>query len=621
MSLPAHTAILIGILRRKLVAASGGGGGSAPFILFTDFSSGPTAGNVSNSGDENSKGCYLSVYGINFGSFASYGTSNLVTVGGVTVDNYRCLEAVVAPAMAALGVMRLTVQVGALSGLSNGTAYPVSVSVASVTPSNSTSGGNYLDIDGEALTFTPQPGPIYFVDFVNGSNGNAGTFAAPFKDLQTTAGTGGAFKKNTTQNGTDGIHPGAHVVARTGTYTNVGQNDRAVDLMRITGRPATGASDRGSICFTSYPGAAGANSPELCHIQLPTAKGGGFNGNDSTRAQEISTSFGGFTGWCQYMEFSNFKVTSNPTGPSDGGCMNAQSTARHWRLVNLELIWQSTVTGASHAKSGGVEGSLLNSRIYGLYIHDVNGDTGANENHGVYLDGNIDVSTDVIVAYCTIKNIGAGNGIQTYDGINGAGMDQLVIHHNWIETVNKNCLNIVDNTKGCKAYNNILLYPGENAIRLSTDSGTAANCFIFANNVIYMWDRIYTAATRFAFADESNLGTGAASGRFENNICMQPAAGHTTHYDWVYLNSGKVTVAKNRWYDAGGTLTSKPSEDSTGSYGNPNFTSAGTDFTLATGSACINAGNTPTGITRSFGFGLNTAPQGAAHDQGAFERA
>src|ERR1041385_8597603 len=141
----------------------GGGGGSAPIILFTDFVAGPT------SGGENNKGAYLSIYGFNLGNFADYGVTNHVTLGGVEVDNYRCLVPMAGAGSGGpgqgvyetWGAKCLTVQVGSLGGASAGSVLKIDLTVQGVHPSNPTDGsGNYKDyatkMDGSAssLTFT-----------------------------------------------------------------------------------------------------------------------------------------------------------------------------------------------------------------------------------------------------------------------------------------------------------------------------------------------------------------------------------------------------------------------------------------------------------------------------------
>jgi len=594
-----------------------GGGGGAPFILATDFTAGPV------SGGEDNKGCYLSIYGLNFGTFSDYGTTNFVTIGGVNVDNYRCLEDVKGSPFADIGIQRLTVQVGALTGLSAGTAYPVSVTVGGVDPSNATNSGNYVaPISGDDITFTPQPGSIIFVDPVSGNNANAGTFASPKKDLQSSNGLAGALYYNTTQNGTNGVHPGTHVYLRGGTYTATGLNGRWVDLFRITGTAPTGATDRGPICVTSYPGTAGSNSPEVAAWAGSGGAGGGFNGNDSTRAVETSTSFGGFTGWCQYIQISNLKVAVDATAGGDHGPFNTQCTGKWWRIVNCEGTWPSTATG-TQARSAGIEGSPQDGRFLLNYLHDIYGaGSEANTNHGVYMGGHSSGSGNVanrnVFAFNYIADITYGNGFSFFDGVNGSGMTGNIVAHNWIERVNKHGLNIADNCGPLKAFNNIIIDSGEDGIRLSTSTALGTNGICFTNNVVYGWQRVYSAAARYALTNESSY---SGSVRAENNIFMQHSGYASSSFDFVSLAGGTYNLVKNRWYDATSVRISKPAADSTGSYGNPSFTAAGTDFTLADGSACIDAGNTPTGITRDFGFELSTTPQGSSHDQGAYERA
>lgn len=595
------------------------GSSTAPFIYATDFTSGPT------SGGENSKGCYLTIYLYNAGNFSDYGTTNFVTIGGQAVDNYRCLESVRAVHMAALGLKRLTVQIGStgVQGLTAGTAYAVSVTVAGVSPSNATASGKYLTPSGKSITFTPQPGAILFVDTSSGNNANAGTIASPLQDLQTTAGSGGAFKINSSVNATDGIKPGTHVIVRGNTSSRNGLNSRCVDLFRVSGRAATGATDRGSICLTSYPGAAGANSPELFIYQSSSGSGGMINGNDSTRAEEVTTSYGGATGWCQYMEFSNLKAVINAGTGGDGGPFNTQNHGQFWRITNCEMTWPSTVTGANHGRSAGIEGSPVDSFFALNYIHDIYGDSNE-ENHGIYMDGYSGTGECAAIrneyAGNYIVDITHGTGIQFYGGVSNADLSGNDVYDNMILRTGKYGLNWNTAVKSGRAWNNVIAHTDDHAIVIDTTSLTSGNFIYMANNVIYDWGT--GTADRFAILKNSTFG---GTFRFENNIVALPSTHANNNADWWTNNAGggTMTFVKNRWDDRAGNLVAKPSQDSTGSFGNPSFTNAASnDFSLANGSACIDAGNVPTGITRSYGFGaLVVAPTGAAHDQGAFERA
>lgn len=598
-----------------LVAAASGSvsNGASPFIVATDFTAGPVA--ASGVG-ENDLGCFLTIYGMNLGTFGDYGTSNFVTIGGVNVNNYRCLENVKGSPYAALGIQRLTVQVGALSGLSAGTAYPVSVTVGGVGPSNPTNGSNYVaPVSGDDITFTPQPGAIYWYDFTNGSDGNSGTFSSPWKNLQNSSGTTYGFKIHPGASTSGGVKPGTHHYMRAGTYTGTGVNSRAIDFFRITGTAPTGATDRGPICLSAYPGAAGANSPETV-----TISGSNLNGNDSTRATETSTLYGGFTGWCQYLQFSNFKVAVDASLGSDHGPFNTQNHSQYMRIVNCEMTWPSTLT-SPQGRSGGIEGSPVNGRFLLNYIHDIYGaGSEANTQHGIYMDGfgsgTGNVAHDNVFAFNYIKDITFGNGIQFFDGVNGGGMRNNTFAHNWIDTVKKHGINIADNTESVDCYNNVVLHAGEDSCRISTSAVAASNGITVQNNTFYGFGE--QVSSRYALRSESVPGAGSNSILIRNNIFCQSASHSANSYSFQTTNTG-VVFDDNLWYDPDGRLTTKPSGDTAGAYGNPLFTSAGTDFTLADSSPGIDTGTTPANITRSYGFELNTAPDGTV-DRGAYER-
>ncbi len=592
-------------------SVAGGGGGSAPFIVATDFTAGPV------SGGENDKGCYLSIYGLNFGNFSDYGSANFVTIGGVNVDNYRCLENVKGSPFASLGIQRLTVQVGALTGLSAGTAYAVSVTVGGTGPSNPTNGSYYVaPVSGDDITFTPQPGNIYFYDFTNGSDANSGTFASPWKNLQNSSGTTYGFKIPATVNAETGVPPGSHHVLMGDTYTGTGVNGRIIDFFRITGRAADGSNNRGPICLTAYPGAAGANSPHTAILS-----GSNLNGNDSTRAVETTTAWGGGTGWCQYLQFSNFKVAVDAAQGSDHGPFNTQNHGQYWRIVNCEMTWPST-NSSSQGRSAGIEGSPVNGRFLLNYIHDIYGaGAEANTQHGIYMDGfssgTGNVAHDNVFAFHYIKDITFGNGIQFFDGVNGGGMRNNTVAHNWIDTVAKHGINIADNTESCIAYNNVVLNAGEDSCRISTSGVIASNGIVVCNNTFYGWGQ--SVSSRYGFRSESVPGGGSNSILVRNNIFCQNASHSANSYSFQTTNTG-VVFDDNQWYDPDGRLTTKPAGDTAGAYGNPLFTTAGSDFTLQNSSPCIDAGTTPTGFTRSYGFALNAAPDGTV-DRGAYERA
>lgn len=598
----------------------------APIILYTDFVAGPTTGG------ENNKGGYLSLYGLNFGVFSDYGTANHVTIGGVEVDNYRCLIAGVGAGignrlMDLTGIQCLRVQVGALGSPTAGVALKIDMTVGGNHPANPTDGsGNYLDYltkydnTGNALTFTPQPGAFIFVNRSTGNNANPGTFASPIKDLQTSTGFGGAYKCGTSSSdATNGIKPGTHVIDMGGTANAVGLAGFAAYIFRISGTAPTGAANRGPICFTSYPGAAGANSPVTSVIQgvaVSSSGGGGFISNDQARAGETNP-YDGLTGWGRWMHFSNIKIISSANGERDGCPMNLASGSNDWRIVNCDLSWPWVSNSNNITNAAGIAGNGYRVFAAGNYIHNIQGNATDNQNHGMYIDGSVVCANGYVAAFNFIKDITAGNGIQTFNSQAPDSIQNISIHHNWIETVHKHGLNCSDSTQSRADWNNVVLFAGEASYNISTGAVTAASGIRAYNNTFYGFAMV--VGTRPAIWNQGGNGGGAASTDFRNNIVSQSASHGATGYSFQSLDSGTNNFSKNRWYDPNGNLTTKPANDSTGSYGIPGFTDVTVkDFSLLTGSACKDAGGSPL-VTRSTDFLIHATPFNTTHDIGAFE--
>lgn len=585
----------------------------APRILFHANNAGPRTG-----ADDNN-GTYVFLYVLNAPTFAELGVTAFITIGDRAVAGYCHVAEPNSPRLAAMGVKRIAFQVGALTGLVDGTAYQIKLTTSAGT-------SNLNNVFNEPITFTPQPGSIVFVDEVNGIDGAAGTKAAPIKRLQNSTVTAGALRRNGSNSsdgaGENGTPPGTHVILRGGPYSLVGNGNKWCNLYQITGRDPTGAANRGPICIFSYPGAPGSNAPEQAFWDAPAGMGGGFNGNDSTQANIAVTAYGGGSarGWCHHIQITNIKIRSSSTSASDAAPVNMQCRATSWRVIDNDLAWPCVNQGFS----AGVEGSSVNGRFFGNHIHDIQSGNQVelDTNHAFYFDGygsgtttNGAVASGNIIAFNDMHDITAGNGVQFFDNTNGAGMSNNTVAFNWIKTVSKHCINIADNTASCVVYNNVLEDAGRNSVRIATSALTTANGILVYNNVCYGWARL---AGLSALLRESNF---SGSARFENNVvCQKP--GHAANgYSYASVSgTGTLTLSSNQWYDPDGRLTTKPASDSAGAHGNPLFTNAPSgDFTLANGSPCIDTGNTPAG-TRAYGLGVNTAPQGTAHDRGAYER-
>src|SRR3989442_658731 len=136
-----HKCFLLFLLGTLLGAPASWAQSLPPRIFFSDLESGP------NTGGQNGKGAFVTIYGRNFG--ATRGTST-ATVGGGAVDNCPLWTDT-----------KVACQLG---------------------PAAQT-GNIVISVGGQAsngVPFTVRPGNIYFVSPV-GSDTNPGTFAAPFK--------------------------------------------------------------------------------------------------------------------------------------------------------------------------------------------------------------------------------------------------------------------------------------------------------------------------------------------------------------------------------------------------------------------------------------------------------
>ena len=615
----------------------------APLIIATDFVAGPT------SGGENNLGAYLTVFGTNLGNFSDWGSTSHLYIGGVEVANYRFLQPVIGGSNnkpASLnGVQALGVQVGSLGGAAAGSVLKIDMTVNGVHPSNPTNGsGQYTDMmtkyDGssDALTWTVQPGSIIFVDINSGSDNNAGTITSPMQHVQSADMYHGALAMpGSATSTTDGVFPGTYVIVRGGNYSydgtqvaGSGEGWFIANLFRIGGTAPTGAAKHGPICITSYPGPAGGNAPELVkfyptpRINGPTNDegGGGFIGNDQARAEEVSP-YDNAAPRTKWIHWSRIFIQSHQYAARDGAPINFASSCDYCRVFNTELTWP-TFSGNSVGitNAAGIAGNGYHIKVGLNYIHDIAGVTtgdNGNQNHGIYIDGSDHSANDVVVAFNTFYNLMAGNGVQTYNAQSNEMIQNISVHHNWVEKSNKHGLNQGNSTASAAWYDNVVLYSGEAGIRIVGADSSANNSIRVYNNTIYGWDRLATG-TRYGYFDDG--GTGGHTIDVRNNIFMLPSGSpYTSAGDFVSIDVGQDSFYSNQYYDANGRHSTKYSSDSSGSYGNPNFTSAGTDFSLQTGSPAINTGaSLLTGEYRPYGFLLNTAPQSSAHDRGAYER-
>jgi hypothetical protein len=429
----------------------------APFILYTDAVTGPITGG------ENNQGCYLSIYGMNFGNLSGLGTRTRVYIGGKEVAGYRVLDAaVVAPK---IPVQRLIVQVGSIGNPVFGKALPVTVVV-----NNLTSNANH--------TFTPiattaTGGRILFVSLTgNDTTAVPGQINRPYRHLQTTGlnrYTKGAYAD---------LRAGDHIVIRGGNWSDTGFDGA---WLRFRDALENGTSSKW-IHITSYPG-------EKVTYTAPAGARGGFAGPASAYA--------GTTG--QFVSFSNFDMRVSPTSLSDAAPFNEQSGTGPWRVVNNNIgPWPSIVD----ARAGGYSGGGKGTKIYGNYIHDIRricdsvntgtpefiknclaGAVGAGQsllNHGIYIDSG---STNAEIAYNYILNVPEGNLIQSYSSI-GTPITGLKIYNNRAENSGKFGLNISSESFSGYIFNNVIVGAHNSGLTFNVAGNKAMNWKVAHNTFV-----------------------------------------------------------------------------------------------------------------------------------------
>jgi putative flippase GtrA len=541
------------------IAVSSGTVGT-PVILYTDIVSGP------NSGGENNKGAYLSIFGKNFGA-TGLGTTTRVFIGGVEVSNYRYLGL----SRARPDIQQITVQVGALGNPAPGTPLPISVRV---------NGVNSVSITPQ--TFTVNPGRFIFVDNVNGNDSTAvvNDIAHPYRHVQIPTLTQAAYGQ---------ARPGDFIVMRGKgkPWTDKGYENYFLRFRDRSGSAPTGAAGTGPITVMGYPGE---------DVFIDTSKAAGFSG-------AVSAINGyNYPGMGEWVTVSNLRVE----GGDDDGPMNIEIYGNHWRIVNNET---TMVTAQATARAGGVTGDGFDLFIYGNYLHDIDSPDPGLENHGIYIDN--DGSYDI--GYNYIQNVNDGNGIQLYTTSFTSGVQNInnvAAHHNWIQNVAKHGLNIADGSKaGIVFYDNVVVNARDAGLRFNTN--TLTGCKIY-NNTFYVSNLIGKSFYGMIMNDW-NLPSGALD--VENNIFIPTAIGTAPGASSAYNVAsigGSGKIENNLWFNGMGSV----SADTAPVTGNPLFVSNGADFHLRPGSPAFGSG--ATGVSGVVTSDYDGSPRGPSFDIGAY---
>jgi hypothetical protein len=526
----------------------------APTILYTDIASGP------NSGGENNRGTYLSIFGKNFGN----ALANIrVFINNVEVDNYRSVGA----SRGRPDIQQITVQLGAIGNPTNGVPLPLKVVVNG-------------KVSNQDKTFTVNPGRILFAS-INGNDGTAvvGDISKPYRHVQLP-------DLSATQSAWGQVKPGDTIIMRAGTWVDSGFEQYFIRFMkgdRSSGTAPTGALGSGPITLMGYPG-------EDVFI----------NGNSATHPNGAVSGLNGdtFPNAGKWINITNVRIE----GGGYDGPISLQIKGDNWRVINNELTAFTGVTsGPSPSRMGGITGSGLNAIWLGNHIHDIQGSSG--EAHGIYIDdaGSYDVG------YNLIHDIKSGNGIQTYSGVNL--INNVTMHHNIIHDVSKHLINLGQASgTNISIFNNLAYNAAAYGVRFNERG--LDGCRIW-NNTFY---NTGTSNPDYPIFGNDDV-TAPNAIDFRNNIVVptrgQPYTGGSVGLD------GHATFANNLWFGGSGST----SFDSQAINANPMFVAAGSDFHLLAGSPAVDSGSGAVASLVTNDLDITTSrPQGAGIDRGAYER-
>ena len=540
---------------------------ATPLLIYSDITSGP------NSGGENNKGIYLSVFGKNLGG-KGLGSRIKLFIGGVEVDNYRGLTA----SKGRPDVQQLSVQIGALGNPIKGEVLKIKALVDGV------------ESIGD-LTFIVNPGRIFFIDNIKGNDRTAviGDITHPFRHVQSARLEDGAWGQ---------VRAGDFMVMRgTGlAWTDKGYQNYFLRICNKSGSAATGALGTGAISLMGYPG-------EDVFINQPYDRV--LEQSGSTGA--ISAINGlSFPGMGQWVTVSNLRIES---GGHDGP-INLEIKGSHWRIVNNELTAATAISNID-AKAAGIAGNgdaqvWLGNRIHDVYCGPAG--EGPLQNHGIYIDG----AGDYDIGYNLIEHIPGGSGFQTY--VNGtSGSDttgNIRLHHNMIRDVGKHGINLADGSKNnIIVFNNIVSSTRYAGVRINSRTLHGARIY---NNTFYLTNTArrekYGAIMNDWLLPEDALD-------FQNNLIV-PSPG-TAYTGGTMGFFGKVGIVyRNFWHGAGKV----PEFDSYPQSGVLGFVDEGKDFHLRPESWAVDAGSPAVSRIVTDDYDLTTQrPQGLGFDIGAYE--
>ena len=520
--------------------------GLPPRIFFSDLVSGP------NTGGQDNKGAFVTIYGKGFGAAREGST---VAVGGGAADNYPIWTDT-----------KVTFQLGSAAKSGN---VEVRLSHGSVSTS---------------VPFAVRSGRIFFVA-TNGSDGNHGSFASPWKTLVKAK---KSMKRGDITYAMDGV-------------SQPTEDDYSGALCIYEGGTA-----EEPIALVAYPGARvtiGTTNGPPSGVRVPNLA--------------ITPSYWVLAGLQLRAKYLALDLAGGPSYGTKG-----------WRIVGNDISCPNGDGSDACAETS----RATDVKFYGNYVHDVGVNTQptpSKKYHAVYFSTD---SNHIEVAWNVIANNQACRALQFhssptsskhYDGYN---QYDLIVHDNLIHDSRCDGINFatVDPSKGpVVAYNNVIYNAGTGP---DPEDGYADYACIYVpgtvNNgepgkgtVELFNNTLYNCGSR----GESGSGiiAGGSSERspgllinLRNNIVV--AAGRE-RYVSRDSDTSLFRGSHNLFYGAG----SGPSFLSNNVNADARFVNpSGFDFHLQAGSPAIGAG-VDTGIANDFEGIIR--PRGAAFALGAFQ--
>jgi hypothetical protein len=540
-----------------------------PQIIYTDIQSGPTTGG------ENDRGIYLSIFGQGFGRASDLGVTTKVYIGSHEVYSYRYLG----PSHGRPDIQEITVQVGSLGNASPGLPLPIEVRAGS-------------EASNTNVTFTPNPGNIYFVDNVTGNDasGVPGDIAHPYRFVQTPTLTSGGVWPH--------IGPGDFIVMRGHglPWTDIGYQGYFLRFANTPGSAPTGNASSGPVTLMGYPAEDVFidETYSISHQGAIAGVNGGVLHNCGIGKNRICG---------EWVTIADLRIE----GGGHDGPVNLEIAGDHWRVINNILTAR---TGSASARAGGVTGDGTDVVILGNEIADVDSPDKGLQNHGIYIDG----LGSYRVEYNFIHNIPGGSGIQIYSDETPNGdyrVNDVVLSHNWISDVAKYCINLADHSgSGFKVFANVSSSCGMAGIRINSSELHDARIF---NNTFFEGntrrDSHYGVITI-----DSSLQANAIT--FINNIFVPASSTPYMGGDEPILNQSRSAVFSDNLYFGG---LGNPVFDSHPILQDPLFVDAHRgDFHLQPGSGAILSGSSAVNGVVNSGYDLGVFLTEKQHDVGAY---